>query len=69
MTSHNAGVTTHKIKWCDLRCEYADFAKLGITNFFVQTFGSAVYFCAQARGFKSLLHLAGVRYKIVVDGQ
>jgi len=23
----NAGVTTHRIKWCDMRCEDADFAK------------------------------------------
>lgn len=22
-----AGITTHKIKWCDLRCEHADFSK------------------------------------------
>jgi len=25
--SENAGVTTHSIKWCDLRCPEADFAK------------------------------------------
>jgi hypothetical protein len=24
----NAGVTTHKIKWCDLKFEFADFALL-----------------------------------------
>jgi len=26
--TENAGVTTHKIKWCDMRCEDADFAKV-----------------------------------------
>lgn len=25
--SDNAGVTTSKIKFCDMRCEHADFAK------------------------------------------
>ncbi len=36
----NAGVTTHKIKWCDLRCEYADFAMLDALDGSCRTFQS-----------------------------
>lgn len=25
--TENAGVTRHDIKWCDLRCEHADFPR------------------------------------------
>ena len=34
----NAGITTHKIKWCDLRCEYADFAKVDALDGSCRTF-------------------------------
>lgn len=34
----NAGITTHKIKWCDLRCEHADFAKLDALDGSCRTF-------------------------------
>jgi hypothetical protein len=40
MNSHNAGVTTHKIKWCDLRCDYAGFAKLDALDGSCRTFQS-----------------------------
>ena len=36
----NAGVTTHKIKWCDLRCEDADVAKLDALDGSCRTFQS-----------------------------
>jgi len=36
----NAGVTTHKIKWCDLRCEDADFARLDAMDGSCRTFQS-----------------------------
>ncbi|MBW2639892.1 MAG: hypothetical protein JRE10_06930 [Deltaproteobacteria bacterium] len=34
----NAGITTHNIKWCDLRCEYADFAKVDALDGSCRTF-------------------------------
>lgn len=36
----NAGVTTHKIKWCDLRCQDADVAKLDALDGSCRTFQS-----------------------------
>jgi hypothetical protein len=36
----NAGITTHKIKWCDLRCEHVDFAKLDALDGSCRTFQS-----------------------------
>ena len=36
----NAGVTTHRIKWCDLRCEHADFAKVDALDGSCRTFQS-----------------------------
>lgn len=38
--SENAGITTHKIKWCDLRCESADFAKMDALDGSCRTFQS-----------------------------
>ena len=40
LMTDNAGVTTHKIKWCDLRCEYAGFAKLDALDGSCRTFQS-----------------------------
>jgi coproporphyrinogen III oxidase-like Fe-S oxidoreductase len=34
----NSGITTHNIKWCDLRCEYADFAKVDALDGSCRTF-------------------------------
>ena len=34
----NAGVTTHNIKWCDLRCEWADFAHVDSLDGSCRTF-------------------------------
>jgi len=36
----NAGVTTHRIKWCDLRCEHAEAAKLEALDGSCRTFQS-----------------------------
>lgn len=36
----NAGVTTHRIKWCDLRCGQADFAKVEALDGSCRTFQS-----------------------------
>jgi len=36
----NAGVTTSKLKWCDLQCEHADFAKLDALDGSCRTFQS-----------------------------
>ncbi len=36
----NAGITTHKIKWCDLRCESADLARLDNLDGSCRTFQS-----------------------------
>jgi hypothetical protein len=36
----NAGVTTSKVKWCDLRCEYAGFAKTEALDGSCRTFQS-----------------------------
>jgi hypothetical protein len=36
----NAGVTTHKLKFCDLRCESADFAKTDAMDGGCRTFQS-----------------------------
>jgi len=38
--SSNAGVTTHRIRWCDLRCEHADFAKVDALDGSCRTFQS-----------------------------
>ncbi len=38
--NNNAGITTHKIKWCDLRCEHADFAKIDALDGSCRTFQS-----------------------------
>jgi hypothetical protein len=37
---HNAGVTAHDIRWCDLRCEHADFAKQDSLDGSCRTFQS-----------------------------
>lgn len=37
---NNAGITTSKIKWCDLLCEYADFAKEDALDGACRTFQS-----------------------------
>lgn len=34
----NAGVTTHRVKWCDLRCEHADVAKVDALDGSCHTF-------------------------------
>jgi len=36
----NAGVTTHKIKFCDLQCKQADFAKVDALDGSCRTFQS-----------------------------
>jgi hypothetical protein len=36
----NAGVTTHQIKWCDLRCQDADVARLEALDGSCRTFQS-----------------------------
>jgi len=36
----NAGVTTHRIKWCDMRCDYAEFAKVEALDGSCRTFQS-----------------------------
>jgi hypothetical protein len=36
--TENAGITTHKIKWCDLRCEHAEFAKQNALDGSCRTF-------------------------------
>ena len=38
--SKNAGITTHKIKWCDLTCESADFSKVDAMDGSCRTFQS-----------------------------
>jgi hypothetical protein len=38
LMSKNVGITTHKIKWCDLRCEDADFAKVDALDGSCRTF-------------------------------
>ena len=38
--TQNAGVTTHKIQWCDLRCKWADVAKLEALDGSCHTFQS-----------------------------
>ena len=43
----NAGVTTHRIKWCDLRCEDARFAKTEALDGSCRTFQSL--WCAKLR--------------------
>lgn len=43
MTEHKektAGVSTHKINWCDLRCEHAEFAKVDALDGSCRTFQS-----------------------------
>jgi hypothetical protein len=36
--SENAGITTHNIKWCDLRCAHAQFAKMDALDGSCRTF-------------------------------
>ena len=36
----NAGVTSHRIQWCDNRCPHADFAKLDAMDGSCHTFQS-----------------------------
>lgn len=36
----NAGVTTHRIQWCDLRCPHADFGKMDAMDGHCRTFQS-----------------------------
>ncbi len=36
----NAGITTHQIKWCDLKCKNADFAKVEALDGSCRTFQS-----------------------------
>ena len=36
----NAGVTMHRIRWCDLRCRHADFAKMDAMDGDCRTFQS-----------------------------
>lgn len=43
----NAGVTTHKIRWCNNRCEYADFAKMEAMDGSCRTFQSL--WCAKLK--------------------
>jgi hypothetical protein len=43
----NAGITTHALKWCDLRCPYADFAKKDAMDGSCRTFQSL--WCKQLR--------------------
>ena len=38
--ARNAEVTTHQIRWCDLRCKHADFAKLDALDGSCRTFHS-----------------------------
>ncbi len=38
--ARNAGVTTHKLKFCDLRCKSADFAKTEALDGSCHTFQS-----------------------------
>lgn len=38
--SNNAGVTTSRIRWCDLRCEHADFARVDALDGSCRTFQS-----------------------------
>ncbi|MDJ0986725.1 MAG: hypothetical protein QNJ26_14380 [Desulfobacterales bacterium] len=37
---HNAGVKTSRIQWCDLRCKWADSAKLDALDGSCHTFQS-----------------------------
>ena len=36
----NAGITTYQIKWCDLKCKSADFAKVDALDGSCRTFQS-----------------------------
>ncbi len=36
----NAGVTTHRIAWCDLLCKHADFAQVDALDGSCRTFQS-----------------------------
>ncbi|MBW1842354.1 MAG: hypothetical protein JRI75_11275 [Deltaproteobacteria bacterium] len=36
----NAGVTTHNIKWCDLQCGHAEFARVDALDGSCRTFQS-----------------------------
>jgi len=38
--ARNAGVTKSDIKWCDMRCEYAEFARLDALDGSCRTFQS-----------------------------
>ncbi|MBF0121482.1 MAG: hypothetical protein HQK79_21850 [Desulfobacterales bacterium] len=40
LVDDNAGVTTSKLKWCDLRCENADFSKSEALDGSCRTFQS-----------------------------
>lgn len=35
-----AGITTHRIQWCDLRCKHAEFARLDALDGSCRTFQS-----------------------------
>jgi hypothetical protein len=47
MKKDNAGVETHRIKWCDLRCLEAEFAKKDALDGSCHTFQSL--WCAQLK--------------------
>ncbi len=38
--SDNAGITSSRIKWCDKRCEYAEFARVDALDGSCRTFQS-----------------------------
>ena len=40
MAKDNAGIKTCKIKWCDMKCEYAEFAKMEAMDGSCRTFQS-----------------------------
>jgi len=42
-----AGITSHRIKWCDLRCKHAGFAKTGALDGSCRTFQSL--WCARLK--------------------
>jgi len=47
MQKDNAGIKTHRIKWCDLRCPDAEFAKVDALDGSCHTFQSL--WCAKLK--------------------
>lgn len=47
LMTKNAGITSHRIKWCDIRCEHADFAQTEALDGSCRTFQSL--WCAKLK--------------------